>query len=184
MIQVWLQILSDWATFCRRNFIEWFLSPPVPRTFSRSKCVISTFWLLLSARFTVTEKRKSHEKGWILDNIRSIMISVRFGRIRLRNRSPLACSRTVKWFLRNLCKRKNLKNRASYIRCAESNARERSRKHIDTKYRKRSFFRNCKVSWYFHAFPPNDVRSKRLSVKQIRFKNLRSEWSNDWTGVN
>lgn len=30
--------------------------PPVPRTFSRSKCVMSTLWSPLSARFTVTKK--------------------------------------------------------------------------------------------------------------------------------
>lgn len=30
--------------------------PPVPRTFSRSKCVMSTLWPPLSARFTVTKK--------------------------------------------------------------------------------------------------------------------------------
>lgn len=30
--------------------------PPVPRTFNRSKCVMSTLWPPLSARFTVTDK--------------------------------------------------------------------------------------------------------------------------------
>lgn len=30
--------------------------PPVPRTFNRSKCVMSTLWSPLSARFTVTNK--------------------------------------------------------------------------------------------------------------------------------